>query len=255
MKKYISTPGFLKYIKLQAADRADLEQLSGFHYCDKAVGPLSHLYKLIDDHPQRRLSVPIVGIIAYGPPSANLAVRNKATGGFFSGFPRAAGLEILNKHLRCIRRVIIEPRYRGLGLAARLVRDTLERVGTPIVEVVSILGRIHPFFQRAGMRSFEPDLDAKTERMIAALEAVGIDRDRLYDGESVHRTIESLSKPEQAFVISEMSTFIEKFGSKRSLEHSIGRTGFILSKLSTRPLYYLWSRPDWALQNCGPAIE
>lgn len=255
MKKNTVKSTILEYIKLLDAKRSDLQQLSEYHYCGDSIGPLSHLYKLVDDHPVRRLSVPIVGIIAYGPSSANLAIRNKATGGFFSGLPRAAGLERLNDHMRCLRRIIIDPRYRGLGLAARLVRDTLEQVGTPMIEAQSILGRFHPFFQRAGMRPFEPDPDIKSERMLAALETAGINPDRLQDSGSVHQMIESLPQPERMFVVSEMQAFVEKFGSKRLLGHSIERTGFIVSKLLSRPLYYLWVRPDWALQNPSTAIK
>ena len=228
------------YLKIVPATVSDYKHLSRFHYQSTRLGPIRAVYKLIDDHPWRRLAAPLVGVIVYGSPPANLAGRNAATGGVFAGMDRASALSLLNERIVCIRRVIIEPRYRGLGLARRLVAETMPLTGAAMVETVSVMGRVHPFFTRAGMKAFAPTPEAKTERMAAALEAVGIGEGLWHDGLAAHSMIETLCRQSQGFIIEQMDGFCQKFTNQRQMPHSPQRTGFVLSKLAARGAYYLW---------------
>jgi hypothetical protein len=222
-------------------DRSDYEHLVRFHYCGSNPGPIRHIYKLIDDHLWRGLAAPVVGVIVYGAPSANLAARNRATGQLLAGLDRRAALSLLNERFLCIRRVIIEPRYRGLGLAGRLVRETMPMTGKPMVEAVSMMGRLHPFLEQAGMQAFEAVPDAKTERMRTALAAAGLTVSG-QDSDSVHASIERLRPDLRAFIEEEMARFCQKFTNRRNEPHGLNRTDFVLSKLSHQPAYYLWTR-------------
>jgi len=230
-----------KHLRIVPGKQADYEELSRFHYQPAALGPTRAVYKFIDDHPWRHLAAPVVGVIVYGSPAANLAGRTVVTGGVFSGLDRSAALSLLNERMVCIRRVIIEPRYRGLGLASRLVAETLPLTGAAMVEAVSVMGRIHPFFKRAGMKAFAPPPDAKTERMKAAMEAVGIDEHHWHDSTAVHRKIEQFDHPLRTFIDSEMERFCQKFTNRRQMGHGHERTSFVLSKLNAHGIYYLWN--------------
>lgn len=232
-------------LRVVEAQLCDYEQLARFHYRPGIIGPIRGLYKVIDCHPWRSLAAPVVGVIVYGAPPANLAARNRATGGLFCGVDRSAGLSLLNAWMICIRRVIIEPRYRGLGLGSWLVRQTLERTGSPMVEAISMMGRTHPFLERAGMKAFEPAPDAKTERITAAFETAGIPCSSFKDPLSIHASIEALPKHVHRFLLNEMQRFCEKFTNRRRMPHGIQRTDFILSKLTVRPVYYLWTNPRY----------
>ena len=229
-----------KYLRIVPAKCADYEELSRFHYQPAALGPTRAVYKFIDEHPWRRLATLVVGVIVYGSPPANLAGRNYATGGMFAGLDRTSALSLLNERMVCIRRVIIEPRYRGLGLAGRLVSETMPLTGAAMVEAVSAMGRTHPFFKRAGMQAFAPPPDAKTERMRAAMEAVRTDETLWHDSTAVHKKIEQLSRQSRTFIDSEMGRFCQKFTNRREMGHSPQRTGFVLSKLASQGAYYLW---------------
>ena len=57
----------------------------------------------------------------------------------------------MNANLRTISRVIIDPRYRALGLARRLVQAYLAAPLTRCTEAVAAMGRLVPFFAHAGM--------------------------------------------------------------------------------------------------------
>jgi hypothetical protein len=228
------------HLRIVPAKYCDYEQLARFHYLGTKTGPVRTIYKLIDTHPWRSLAAPVVGVIVYGSPAANLAARNTATNGLFSGLDRSAALSLLNRRMVCIRRVIIEPRYRGLGLATRLVAETLPLTGASMVEAVSVMGRLHPFFERAGMKAFCPRPDAKTEQMTAALEAVGWPRSTWHDSRAIHTKIEQLSDRERTFIDGEMRRFCQKFSNRRAMPCSPKRTDFVLSRLAVRGAYYLW---------------
>ena len=66
--------------------------------------------------------------------------------------------------------------YRGCGLAVRLVRDALAGAETPLMEALAAMGRVHPFFERAGMAAYPLPPDRPTARLLSAAEAVGLSR-------------------------------------------------------------------------------
>ena len=82
------------------------------------------------------------GVIVYTMPAAGVEQRRVAVGDIFTGLDRRTQLSVINKNIRCISRVIIEPRFRGLSLAAELVRQTIARVNVPIIEALSVMGTI-----------------------------------------------------------------------------------------------------------------
>lgn len=232
-----------EFLSIAPADRRAYDELACYHYRGGKLGPVRAIYAMTDGHMWRRLACPVVGVIVYGLPAANLAIRNIATGGMFSHVSRAAGLELLNANLLTIRRVIIEPRYRGLGLASRLVRETMPMTGSPMVEAIAAMGLVHPFFARAGMTQYTPPLDAKTQRLQAALESVGIGEDMWADAEAVHGRIEALRPAMKDLIERETRRFLQKFASQRQMEHGLDRTEFVLSKLAGPGRYYLWTNP------------
>jgi len=119
----------------------------------------------------------LVGVIVYSRSPLSLAARNRATAGRYrlAGSRTSVGA-LVNRELRIISRVVVAPNWRGLGLAARLVAETLDQVGTPYVEAMAAMGRVSPFFERAGMTAYVQPPAPQSERLRAALESVGIDR-------------------------------------------------------------------------------
>ena len=96
-------------------------------------------------------------------------MRNTATGKVFAGFDRTTRLKLINKNIRTISRVIIEPRFRSLGLAARLVKETMPLMNVPFVEGLAVMGRVNPFFEKAGMTRFDAPPSPGCARLIEAL--------------------------------------------------------------------------------------
>jgi GNAT superfamily N-acetyltransferase len=233
-----------KNLKIFPGKITDYESLARFHYRDSAVGPVSNIFVIADQHPQRKLSAGTVGVIVYCMPAPNNAARNIATDGFFTGLDRASSLQLLNNNLRTMSRLIIEPRYRGLGLASWLVAETMDEVGTPMIEAISVMGKTHPFLKQAGMTEYSPPADPKTEKMRAALEMIGIDEACWTDSRQVHQQIETLNGPKREFIEQHVGAFLQKFQSQRNMPHCFERTDFLLSKLCDAGNYYLWQNPE-----------
>jgi hypothetical protein len=177
-------------------------------------------------------------------PSCGLELRNDATGGLFTGLDRKTKMSVINEYVRCIGRVIVEPRFRGLGLASRMVRETMPLVGVPIVEALAVMGFVHPFFEKAGMEAYQGSEHSRCVQMKEAFSVVGIEEDELIDSETVQEKIEMLGKKEREFVVLQMREFLRGYGKRRMENDGYKRTRFILSKINFRPVYYVWMNPN-----------
>jgi hypothetical protein len=167
-------------------------------------------------------------------------LRKVAVGGLFAGLDRSTSLTLVNKNIRRISRVIIEPRLRGLGLAARLVRETMPLVNVPIVEAMAVMGLANPFFERAGMNAYTAAVPERCVRLAEAFSLVGIEEAELIDPAVVQRKLDALRWPKADFIEKQMRRFLKAYGKRRTMPPGIERTSFILSKLTERPVYYIW---------------
>jgi len=128
------------------------------------------------------------------PPLLNVRGRNIATAGRYCGADRAGAIELLNREVECISRVIVHPVYRGSGLAVRLVRHALATGRAPLMEALAAMGQVNPFFVEAGMRAYHLGPDVPAARLISAAEAVGLDADDLAAVDPVRRLARRPSK-------------------------------------------------------------
>jgi hypothetical protein len=189
-----------------------------------------------------------VGVIVYKMPTPGAELRNVATGGLFTGFDRATQLVLLNKNVRCINRVIIDPRFRSLGLASRLVRETMPGINVPIIEAMAVMGMVNPFLEKAGMRAFTAKIQARCVRLVEAFSMVGIEKQELIDPQKVQAKLDRLPAASSEFIEREIYRFLQSYGSHRYSHASLERTRYILGKLTERPVYYIWFNPELKLR-------
>lgn len=121
----------------------------------------------------------LAGVLVTSMPTLNGGWRRLAWGDRFAGGDKRGRAGVLNAELRCISRVIVEPRYRGLGVARGLVRAYLASAATVCTEAVAGMGGVCPFFARAGMREFSVPMGARHARLLDCLEQLGVERWRL----------------------------------------------------------------------------
>ena len=184
-------------IMLEQGRLHDWRALARFHYRSGRLGPYKSIWRLI--YEPKNASSPLnrrmlVGVIVYSMPVPQIAIRNRIFGDRFAKGPIGNRLQRLSREMRTISRVVIHPIFRGLSLAGRIVRETLPLAGTPYVEALAAMGRVHPFFERAGMTPWQPLPDLRRERFIAALDLLGLSPDDLLDHQILQPRIKSLSR-------------------------------------------------------------
>ncbi|NLW83827.1 MAG: hypothetical protein GXY41_05410 [Phycisphaerae bacterium] len=265
-------------LQLIRADIRAYRALRRYHYCDGALGPYCAIYALVkegvtalpgtvnSDHSwvaalpggagnDGELTETVAGVIVYAPSPLNNAARDRATGGFFAMRPKAEKLALLNAHVRRISRVIIEPRYRGLGLAVRLVRDTLPLAGVAMVEASAAMGHLHPFFERAGMRAYRPAPDPARRQVERAFDEAGIDAALRIDPAAVHARMSRLPQKQYDRVENAVHLFLNRFGRRRTMPPGVERTAFVLNRLGVWPVYYTWRNPEQTVEGLDLAGE
>ncbi|KPV63331.1 MAG: hypothetical protein AOA65_1339 [Candidatus Bathyarchaeota archaeon BA1] len=115
----------------------DWGRLAGFHYRSHKIAGPRKIFRLKDGDE-------LCGVIVYCyPPPACFGRRLV--------LPKMT-LKELNEKLSIISRVVVHPKYRTIGLGAKLVKETLPLAGTPYVEMPAVMARYNPFAERAGMR-------------------------------------------------------------------------------------------------------
>jgi GNAT superfamily N-acetyltransferase len=235
-------------LRIERGSVDDYKKLSRYHYLAEKLGPFSDIFVLrcngrlwLESHTE------VVGVIVYTMPSCGLELRNIATGGMFIGLDRKTKMSVINEYVRCIGRVIVEPRFRGLGLARRMVRETVALVGVPIVEALAVMGFVHPFFEKAGMKEYRGPESRRCVQIKEALSLVGIEEDELIDAEYVNRKIELLGREAREFVDLQMLEFLRGYGKRRNEKNGYERTRFVLSRMNFRPVYYIWLNDNASL--------
>jgi len=145
----------------------DYEAFAAMHYRQRQqVGFVSAVFVMRD-----RRTGQALGVVVYGHPSLELALRNKVTGG---RYVRQA--KLLNQEVRVLKRLIIHPDVRGCGLGHELVRQTLPMAGARFVECLAAMGAVNPVFEKAGMRPIGVCCgSAGSEAALAWLRAAGAD--------------------------------------------------------------------------------
>src|SRR4030042_604545 len=94
----------------------------------------------------------LIGVIMYSLSYLNLKPRNMIFGDRYVYTPGDLyKARLINEEIARISRVVIHPKFRGIGLGEYLVKETLPKVNAKGVEVLAVMARHNPFFEKAGM--------------------------------------------------------------------------------------------------------
>ena len=168
-----------RYVTVQESSKEDYMRLAYLHYRDHRVVAPHKFYSM-------RLGDELIGVIAYTYTTPTAAGRRQAVG-------YRPYLKELNTDWTLISRVIVHPKYRTIGLGARLIKDTLRLTGRRHVELTAVMAQYNPFAERAGMKKIlvkEP-----TEKIVKAVErlkALGFNPPLLASRSYNERTLTSL---------------------------------------------------------------
>lgn len=178
-------------IVIESGTAGDMDRLLPYHYVGGKPATRVGVVRAFD-----RAHRVCAGVLVVSMPTLNGGWREQAWPGRYIGGDRKAAAARINGELRCISRVIVDPRYRGLGVATRLVRAYLDCPFSQATEAVAALGGICPFFERAGMVAYRVAANAADARLADAIEAAGFEPWMLAHADRAkaiveHRLIES----------------------------------------------------------------
>jgi len=224
----------------------DWRRLAGFHYRSHKIAAPRKIFCL-------KREDELCGVIVYCyPPPASFGRKLV--------MPKI-NMKELNEKLSIISRVVIHPKYRTIGLGAKLVRETLPLAGTPYVEMPAVMAKYNPFAEKGGMQKIVEQPPPKQALNIAEiLQHLGFNIQLLSSEKYVLNQLqtltgEELAKVKEAFIKHSHSRFMKYifphilFGKKQiyakemnkaSLErlaHLIKVCGFLMQT----KVYLFWS--------------
>ena len=145
---------------IQQGTKTDYKALSQFHYRTSRLPPSRKIFTL-------KRKDELCGVIVYSYPPPITFGRTRVWRG---------NIHQLQQEISTISRVVIHPKYRSIGLGAKLIAETLSQAGTPCVETVAVMAKYNPFFEKAGMqRIAESKPSTHLSHALQELEQLGFD--------------------------------------------------------------------------------
>jgi ABC-type ATPase with predicted acetyltransferase domain len=168
----------------------DYKTLSQFHYRTTRCPPPRKIFTL-------KRKTETAGTIVYSYPTPMCFGRTKAWKG---------NLQQLQREISTISRVVIHPKYRSIGLGAKLVAETLPQTGTPCVEAVAVMARYNPFFEKAGMqRIAESKPNPHVTKALEQLADLGFDTAMLAGTQYAQHAISEAGKETVTAILENLS--------------------------------------------------
>jgi DNA polymerase elongation subunit (family B)/ABC-type lipoprotein export system ATPase subunit len=156
---------FFKEMKVEVGEKADYERLKKFHYRQAALGALKKVYKCTYQHE-------VVGVIVVCYPHLALKGRNVALKNTLAKMTKE-NCEILNRDFDYLARVIILPKFRGIGLSQFMLKEYFKLTDAKYAETLAVMANYNPFFEKAGMTKIDVEEDKVRTQRVKDLEEYG----------------------------------------------------------------------------------
>jgi len=127
----------IREMRVEQGTMEDWRRLSRFHYRGHRTAAPRRIFRLVRGDE-------LCGVVVYSYPPPRCFGRRLV-------LPNLS-IEELNRQLSIISRVVIHPKYRTIGLGAKLIGETLPLAGTPCVELIAVMPKYSPFAEKAGMQ-------------------------------------------------------------------------------------------------------
>lgn len=242
--------------RIEPGTMRDYAGLARFHYRGGRPTAVTAVYRAVHDGPTVigryrgcASDTEVVGVLVVTRPPLDCALRTIATSARYAGLGRREAARLLNREVRTIARVVIDPAWRGTGLAVRLVRYALAESETIYTEALAAMGRVHPFFERAGMTRYDRPPHPADQRLLDALAMAGIDAHLLASPRIVAERIAALELTAQQCLDRALRRWHRVAGAgrnRRNRPHSpVSRDAALDAarrRLLSRPVYYLVRR-------------
>lgn len=160
-------------VRVRAGTRGEYASLAPLHYRPGRPATMERILSAIDVD-----SGALAGVLIVSRPVVHAAWRDMAWPGRYTSGSHRTRAQRINREVRCISRVIVDPRFRAMGVARRLVRAYLRNPLTVCTEAIAAMGHATAtggFFGGAGMTAYRLAPRGPDARMLDALDHVGVD--------------------------------------------------------------------------------
>lgn len=135
----------LKKMKITEGTLEDFRELERFHYLGSKKLIAINIFKLMYEDK-------LIGVALYQSPHITLRARNQVLPRYRGSIKYKSVTDSINADIVRLSRVIIHPKFRGVGLAVKLVKETLPKTGKKVVEALAAMAKYNPFLEKAGMK-------------------------------------------------------------------------------------------------------
>jgi ABC-type lipoprotein export system ATPase subunit/N-acetylglutamate synthase-like GNAT family acetyltransferase len=234
------------HVHIEVGSIEDYYRLSRFHYKSKGHEESEGLrardcFRLLFDGE-------LVGVIVYCSSYLNLKPRNMVFGRryvFTPGDLHTANL--INEEIARISRVVIHPKFRGIGLGAFFVKETLPRVNAKVVEALAVMARYNPFFEKAGMIRVDYTVDRRSneKEVRRFLESHNFDFDFVKSNTYCNKFFAELSSPDKQKLI----VFLTDFARQPFIKATQVSPELLTKMFSSEATYLYWVNSSLVASN------
>ncbi|BAJ50468.1 ABC transporter ATP-binding protein [Candidatus Caldarchaeum subterraneum] len=121
----------LEKVVVEEGSVEDWRLLSFLHYRSHRVAAAVKIFRAV-------LNGRVVGVVVYAKPYLQAA-------GFAQFFSHDWYRRERMNHVLRIQRVVVHPSFRGIGVARKLLQESMPRLGVPFVEILSAMEKLIPF--------------------------------------------------------------------------------------------------------------
>jgi len=233
-------------VKIRRAKLEEFRRLEEFHYRGGSRGPITHVFIA-------ELDGEVIGGIVYSRVHVALRGRHLALPEY-KILPMRRRMQRLNRDFLRISRVVVLPKFRGIGLGVRLVKETLLQVNVPYVETLAVMSRYNLFFEKAGfIRVYDPADDSSyLSELLNRLQSLGMVTDLIRSRRANLEMIRRLS-PENLQQVFKLTIRLCK---AKHLSRSFGLVSRLekgdkealaeaLTRIPLPSLYLIWKNPNF----------
>ncbi|MCX8202133.1 MAG: hypothetical protein N3H84_08560, partial [Candidatus Caldarchaeum sp.] len=141
----------LEKVMVEEGSVEDWKLLSFLHYRSHRLGGVAKVFRAV-------LGGRVVGVVVYSVPYLKAS-------GFHLFFDPGWYLRERFGNLLRVQRVVVHPSFRGIGVAKKLLAESMPRLGVAFVDILSSMERLVPF-TRGLMRSVVVDVSPEKRKLL-----------------------------------------------------------------------------------------
>ncbi|MBA7618968.1 hypothetical protein ES703_26300 [subsurface metagenome] len=222
----------------------DYHKLAEYHYLPKRLRLVSNVFKIKARYPYHKSFPDPIGVNVYKMPIPELRSRSAATNGYFrTPATKSERMKLVNSNIRYAARLIIDPRFRKMGVATKLVKESMEQMNIPIIETLTPIDFTNEMLVKLGFELYYTPAPTWYRPFVQTLRALGLTPDYMLLPSTLTRRIQRLKGERRENTEHQIQSFLHQFKRRQFMPAGIERARFILSKIPFPEAYLIWFNP------------